>query len=110
MKQIQSIVGTFLYYSRAIDRPVLPALNDISTQQSALTQATIADTEWIMDFFHTYHNVCLCFFVGDMQLRIDSDAAYLVMSAAKSFIVGYFFLSADPNPSTTTMLHTMHPF
>eukprot|EP00957_Ditylum_brightwellii_P103203 7866098-Ditylum_brightwellii.AAC.1 len=43
MKRIQSIVGTFLYYSRAIDEPALPALNNIGMQQSAPTQATIAD-------------------------------------------------------------------
>eukprot|EP00957_Ditylum_brightwellii_P207198 15351931-Ditylum_brightwellii.AAC.1 len=33
-----------------------------------------------------------------MQLRINSDAAYLVMPAAKSPITSYFFLSTDPNP------------
>eukprot|EP00957_Ditylum_brightwellii_P198853 15157446-Ditylum_brightwellii.AAC.1 len=33
-----------------------------------------------------------------MQLHVNSDAAYLVMSAAKSCIAGYFFLSADSNP------------
>eukprot|EP00957_Ditylum_brightwellii_P208528 15357882-Ditylum_brightwellii.AAC.1 len=98
MKQIQSIVRTVLYYSRAIDRPALPALNDIGTQQSTPTQAMIADTEWIMDSFHTYPDAHLQFFAGDMQLHVNSDAAYLVMPAAKSCIVGYFFLSADPNP------------
>eukprot|EP00957_Ditylum_brightwellii_P114873 8760369-Ditylum_brightwellii.AAC.1 len=98
MKGMQSIVRTFLYYSRAIDGPALPALNNIGTQQSAPTQATIAYTEWIMDFFHTHPNARLHFFAGDMQLCIDSDAAYLVMPTAKSRIAGYFFLSADPNP------------
>eukprot|EP00957_Ditylum_brightwellii_P181627 13835642-Ditylum_brightwellii.AAC.1 len=33
-----------------------------------------------------------------MQLHVDLDAAYLVMPAAKSRIVGYFLLSADLNP------------
>eukprot|EP00957_Ditylum_brightwellii_P210636 15365206-Ditylum_brightwellii.AAC.1 len=65
-KQLQSIVGTFLYYSRAIDGPALPALNDINTQQSTPTQATITDTKWIMDFFHTYPNTWLHFFARDM--------------------------------------------
>eukprot|EP00957_Ditylum_brightwellii_P016534 1242974-Ditylum_brightwellii.AAC.1 len=50
-----------------------------------------------MDFFHTYPNANLHFLAGDMQLRVDSDAAYLVMPAAKSRIDGYFFLLADPN-------------
>eukprot|EP00957_Ditylum_brightwellii_P074122 5632466-Ditylum_brightwellii.AAC.1 len=51
-----------------------------------------------MDFFHTYPNAHLRFFAKDAQLCVDSDAAYLVMSAAKSHIAGYFFLSADLNP------------
>eukprot|EP00957_Ditylum_brightwellii_P152258 11591844-Ditylum_brightwellii.AAC.1 len=98
MKQMQPIVGSFLHYSRAIDGPALPALNNIGTQQSAPNQAMIADTEWIMDFFHTYLNARLCFFAKDMQLRVNSDAAYLVMPAAKSRIAGYFFLSVDLDP------------
>eukprot|EP00957_Ditylum_brightwellii_P174391 13278000-Ditylum_brightwellii.AAC.1 len=61
--------------TKAIDGPALPALNAIGMQQSTPTQATIADTEWIMNFFHTYPNAHLQFFAGDMQLRIDSDAA-----------------------------------
>eukprot|EP00957_Ditylum_brightwellii_P167190 12727205-Ditylum_brightwellii.AAC.1 len=97
-KRIQSIVGTFLYYSRAIDRPALPALNNIGTQQSAPTQATISDNEWIMDFFHTYLNARLRFFARDMQLYIDLNAAYLVTPTAKSCITGYYFFSTDPNP------------
>ena len=38
-KQIQSIVGSLLYYARAIDNTILPALNTISAQQSKPTQA-----------------------------------------------------------------------
>eukprot|EP00957_Ditylum_brightwellii_P068035 5165403-Ditylum_brightwellii.AAC.1 len=77
MKQIQAIVSAFLYYPRNLEGPVLPALNDISTQQSAPTKLTIDDANWLMDFFHNYPNAKLRFFMGDMQLRVDSDAAYL---------------------------------
>eukprot|EP00957_Ditylum_brightwellii_P020514 1546689-Ditylum_brightwellii.AAC.1 len=86
MNQIQSIIGTSLYYSNAIDGPALLALNNIDMQQSAPTQATIVDAKWIMDFFHTYPNAVLSFFTGSMQLRVDSDAAYLVVPAVKSHI------------------------
>eukprot|EP00957_Ditylum_brightwellii_P180573 13755131-Ditylum_brightwellii.AAC.1 len=74
-------IGTFLYYSRALEGPALPALNNISTQQSAPIKLTINDANWMMDFFHTYPNVKLRFFVG-----------------AKSCIAGYFYLAAGPNP------------
>ena len=34
---IQYVVGSLLYYGRAIDNTILPALNDTSTQQSKPT-------------------------------------------------------------------------
>ena len=37
-KKIQQISGTFLYYGRAMEPPILVALNDIGTQQAATTK------------------------------------------------------------------------
>ena len=39
-KRIQSICGSFLYYARAADPTILPALNDIAVQQAAPTLDT----------------------------------------------------------------------
>eukprot|EP00957_Ditylum_brightwellii_P131655 10040715-Ditylum_brightwellii.AAC.1 len=89
-KQIQTIVGTFLYYSRALECPTLLALNNISTQQSAPTKLIIDDVNWMVDFFHTYPNAKLRFFAGDMQLRVNPNTAYLAMPGATNRIVGYF--------------------
>ena len=33
-KYIQSVTGTFLYYGRALDSTILPALNEIASKQS----------------------------------------------------------------------------
>ena len=49
-KMIQSTVGKFLYYGRAIDTPILVALNDIGTQQAESTQNTVKEANWLMDF------------------------------------------------------------
>eukprot|EP00957_Ditylum_brightwellii_P141397 10773390-Ditylum_brightwellii.AAC.1 len=95
---IQSIMGTFLYYARAIDDVALPALNNIGTQQSKPTKNTIKDRSWLMDYFHTYPNMCLRFFVGNMQLPVDSDVAYLVMPGTKSRFPGYFYMVSNPHP------------
>ena len=38
IKYIQCAVGTFLYYARALDCTMLPALNDISSQQAHPTE------------------------------------------------------------------------
>ena len=101
IKRIQSIVGTFLYYARAIESPMLPSLNEIGTQQSKPTQMTTAAANTLLDFAATYPNGKIRFYASDMILHIDSDAAYLVMPNAKSRIAGYFYLSDKPtNPPT----------
>lgn len=110
-KFIQQGVGSFLYYGRAIDNPMLVALNDIGTQQSQPTENTKKDMEWLMDYAATYPNPKLRFYASDMVLHVDSDAAYLVMPNSKSRYAGYFYLSdqppthGDPNPKLNGPIH-----
>ena len=37
VQYVQRVVGSFLYYARAIDNTIHPALNDIGSQQSKPT-------------------------------------------------------------------------
>lgn len=39
---VQSVLGTLLYYARAVDPTLLPALNELATQQSSPTEKNIA--------------------------------------------------------------------
>jgi hypothetical protein len=39
-KNIQQVVGSYLYYARAVDLTILMALSDITTQQAAPTENT----------------------------------------------------------------------
>ena len=67
-KQIQSIVGTFLYYSRAIDPSILPAFNEISSQQAKPTLQTLDKTNMLMDYMATYPSSKIRYLAGTMQL------------------------------------------
>ena len=40
-KYVQIVVGTFLYYARALDSTMLPAINQIGTQQALPTKNTL---------------------------------------------------------------------
>jgi hypothetical protein len=40
-KPIQQVVGSFLYYARAVDPTILMALSDIATQQAAPTVCVV---------------------------------------------------------------------
>ena len=96
-KLIQSIVGKFLYYGRAIETPTLVALNDIGSQQSEPTQNTVKEANWLMDFLSWHPNGKIRYYAGNMQLAVDSDAAYLVVPGAKSRYAGHFYLESFPN-------------
>jgi hypothetical protein len=76
---IQAISGTFLYYGRACDPCILPALNEIASEQASPTTGTINKTDMLMDYLHTYPNAAIRYYASDMILKITSDAAYLVL-------------------------------
>jgi hypothetical protein len=96
-KFVQSVVGTFLYYARAIDSTMLPALNEISSQQSKPTKTTMQKCRRLLDYAATYPTAYVRFYASDMELNIETDAAYLVMPKARSRIAGYYFLGNKPS-------------
>ena len=51
--QIQSTTGSFMYYGRAIDYSILPALNDIARAQAQPTIKTKQKAQRLMDYLHT---------------------------------------------------------
>ena len=96
-KRIQKIVGSFLYYARAIDSTILPALSEISTLQAHPTQNTKKKANMLLDYLATNPKAKIRYKASDMILHVDSDAAYLVAPNAKSRIAGYYYLSDLPS-------------
>ena len=95
-RHLQSIIGTLLYYGRALDYTILPALNDIAREQATPTVNTMKRAKRVLDYVATYPHTTLRFHASSMILCVDSDAAYLVAPRAKSRIAGFYFLSTDP--------------
>ena len=91
-KWVQSAVGSLLYYGRALDNTILPALNQIGTEQALPTTNTKQKLRRLLDYVATYPKAYLRFYASDMLLEIDSDAAYLVLPKARSRLAGYFRL------------------
>ena len=106
IRHIQRIVGSFLYYARAIDNTIHPALNSLGSTQAQPTQQTNNDANMLMDYLNTHPNAKLRYHKSDMQLHIDSDAAYLVAPKAKSRVAGYFYLSDNTSqPELNAPVH-----
>ena len=58
-KTVQSKVGTFLYYGRAVEPTILVALNEIGSEQAKPTQSTVKDLTRLLDFLATYPNAII---------------------------------------------------
>ena len=92
---IQQIVGSLLYYARAIDYILLPALNTTSRSQAKPTQTTKQACKILLDYCATFSHVILRYKASDIILTIDSDAAYLVEPGAKSRETRNFQLNSE---------------
>jgi hypothetical protein len=94
-KYIQAVIGTLLYYSRAVDPTMLVALNAIATQQASPTQKTMEQVKQLLDYCASQEEAVITYRASDMVLAIHSDAGYLNESKARSRAGGHFFLSYD---------------
>ena len=91
-----SVSGTFLYYARTIDSTLLPALNELASQQAQPTYQTKLKAQRIMDYVATYPDAYIRYNASGMILTIDSNVAYLVAPKARSRVAGYFQLNNLP--------------
>ena len=57
--RFQRIVGSILYYARALDAPLLPALTEIGSNQAKATEETLAATKKLLDFVATFPDACI---------------------------------------------------
>jgi len=53
-KRVQEVLGTLLYYARAIDSTMLPAINTIATQQATPTRKTMEAVTQLLNYCATH--------------------------------------------------------
>ena len=94
-KFIQEVTGTFLYYARAIDATILPALGSIATQQASTTDNTMKKVKHFLDYAASHPDAIITYRASDMVLAAHSDSSYLSESKARSRSGGHFFMSKD---------------
>ncbi len=99
IKRIQQIIGTIMYYARAVDLTTLVALSSIASEQTTATTATTATetrVHQLLDYLHTHKDATLRYVASDMILNIHSDASYLSEPKARSRLGGTFFMGTSP--------------
>jgi hypothetical protein len=98
-KRLQKVVGTFLFYARAVDGTMLHALNALAAAQKNGTQATAQALVHFLNYCATHPDATICYRASDMILHIHSDASYLTEPEARSRAGGHHYLG-DKNSHT----------
>ena len=94
-KYIQQVLGTFLYYARAIDPTMLVALSVIASEQASPTQSTMKKVDRFLDYAASQEQALLTYGASNMVLAVHSDASHLSEYKARSQAGGHCFISKD---------------
>ena len=78
---------------------MLPAINEITSQQAKSTSMTEDKCKMFMYYATTHPSAKIRYHASDMRLHVDSDTVYLVLSKARSRGAGHFYLNSNPTSS-----------
>jgi len=92
IQSIQDGVGTFAYYSRAVDPTMAATMSSIASRQSSATEKLEEEVKQLLDYCATHPNAGVRFVASDMIMALHSDASYLSEPEAKSRAAGHFYL------------------
>jgi hypothetical protein len=99
LHRIQDIVGSLLYYARAVDNKLLVALSAIATRQAKATLATEQAVDLLLNYVATYSNDGIVYQASNMILCAHMDAGF--RNKTKSCIragAHIYLLGDDPFP------------
>jgi hypothetical protein len=95
LKRLQEVVGTLLFYCRAIDLTMHVALGTIAADQAEATELTMEAVVFLLNYCATHPDATLRYRRSGMILHVDSDASYLSEKKARSRVGGFFFLDDE---------------
>jgi hypothetical protein len=90
---MQDIVGTLLYYGRAVDPTILPTISAIPSQQAQGTEAVTDACHQLLDYGTTHPNAGICYLASNMILTVHTNASYLSKRNARSRASAHFYLT-----------------
>ncbi len=99
-RRVLEVLGTLLFYARAIDSTLLTAIGELATEQSEGNQNTMAKLAQLLNYCATHPSATIRFTASDMLLAVESDASYLSVVKARSCAAGYFYLTNKPTTPT----------
>ena len=86
----------FLLLRHSIENTIVPALSDISSEQSKATTNTEKQVAKLLNYLASNPQEEIQYRARGMQLAINSDASYLSVAQARSRASGVHFLTEGP--------------
>ncbi|KAI2502114.1 Reverse transcriptase (RNA-dependent DNA polymerase) [Fragilaria crotonensis] len=108
--RILEVLGTLLFYARAIDSTLLTAIGELATEQLGGTASTMDKLAQLLNYCATHRDATVRFHASDILL------AYLSVIKARSRAAGYFYLTHKttkptdaykPNGAVHVLCHIM---
>jgi hypothetical protein len=93
------MIGSILYFARAVNLPVLMALSTIASKQANGMENTMLKTRHLLDYLATHPAAIVRFHASDMVLNIHSNTSYLSEANTHSRTCGHFILGWHPDLS-----------
>jgi hypothetical protein len=95
VNKLQQLMGTLLYYARAVDPTLIMPINVLTSEQSKATEVTSNKVIKLLNYCNTHPETKIRYHASDMILHIHSDASYLSENEAKSRADGFFYMGSD---------------
>jgi hypothetical protein len=92
--ELQVVVGTLLYYARAVDPSILTVVHTLGSVQSRPTTNDMRKMERLLQYVSAHQYYGVRFHASNMQLQIQSDASYLCRPNARSVLGGFHYLGS----------------
>ncbi len=105
IKEIQSVIGSILYYAHADNITVLMALSSIAIKQTKGTTSMMEKAKQLLDYLATNPDATMRFKASDMIMNVHSDALYLSEGNAQSRACRHFFMGWDTKDSNPIKLN-----
>eukprot|EP00957_Ditylum_brightwellii_P031205 2365029-Ditylum_brightwellii.AAC.1 len=82
-KQLQGLLGTLLFYTRAVNSTMIMAINAIAARQANPIINTAEDMLHFLNYCNTHPDAMIRYLASRRILHIHSDASYLSESKAR---------------------------
>jgi hypothetical protein len=88
------MLGSILYYARAVNMIVLMALSSIVMEQTKATDRTLERCIQLLDYLASNNPAKVRFHASDMIMNIHSNASYLSAPGSQNHTCRHFFMGS----------------